>query len=496
MAQWAVRRWRTPGRVGTVAATARKAMMAEYDINEKGEAFLESFEDPGPAFDPADGPPDIWFRRVAEHAGDFLIAFQHDGTIVYVSDQVHFLLGYAPADLVGTNALDLLHPDDLENAAETIYHAAEIEGWRPARPFHLRHADGSFAAFEVEGMSLFHIDDVRSIVCHCRYAESTARVDAIVGLLAAHAPLAQILDELVHVMARPGWRFGVAIQYEADAGGLDVAHTGLPDGLLPSASPEPDSYWARARATGLPVYDVGLETVDGTRAGIAEAHGYRSCWAIPVTDPGRPDACIVVWTAELHEPELGQEILLGKLRQLLELALAGRARATRLEREATTDALSGLANRRSFEATVADDDADGVAVLCLDLDGFKGVNDSLGHAAGDEVIRQVGARIVAEVRHDDLAARLGGDEFAVLCRNVASEDHLHRLAERLLEALSSPIPLPDGQAEVGVSIGVAMAGPGARSDLSALLALADKQLYEAKQRGKGRYQLAHLGGGR
>jgi diguanylate cyclase (GGDEF)-like protein/PAS domain S-box-containing protein len=467
----------------------------EYDFTEKGDEFLESFTDPGPPFDPADGPDDIWFRRVVEHSSEFVIAFRHDGTIVYVSDSIEFLLNRSPASLLGTNALELIHPDDLANAAETVYHAAEIEGWRPSRPFRLLLADGSAATFEVEGMSLFHVPEVRSIVCKARYAESAARIDAIVGLLAASAPLSEILDQLVHVMARPGWHFGVAIQYDAGPDALAIAHTGLPDELLAFDRSHATAPWARACATSSPVYDLGLETLDPQLAAIATAAGFHTCWAIPVADPGRADTCIVVWNHELHPPELGQEILLTKLRQLLELALAGRARSERLELDARTDALSGLANRRSFDAAVAANEADDVAVLFVDLDGFKAINDRLGHAAGDHVLRDVGARIRRCVRDGDLAARIGGDEFAILCRGVQSDDDVRHLARRLIDAVTEPIVLADtpadGQVDVGVSIGVAIAAPGTSADLARLLALADEQLYQAKQRGKGGYELAY-----
>jgi diguanylate cyclase (GGDEF)-like protein/PAS domain S-box-containing protein len=464
--------------------------VAEYDFSEKGDEFLESFVDPGPPFDLQEGPPDVWFRRVIEHSSEFVIAFQHDGTIVYASDAIEFLLGHTPTSLLGTSALELIHPDDLENAAETVYHAAEVEGWRPPRPFRLLHADGSAATFEVEGMSLFHVPEVRSIVCIARYAESAARIDAIVGLLAANAPLSDIVDQLVHVMDRPGWHIGVAVQYDDGRGQLAVAHTGLPPELLHFDRDHPSAPWARACATGQPVFDLGLETVPPDLATAASAERFQTCWAIPVPDPGRADACIVVWNHELHPPELGQEILLTKLRQLLELALAGRARSTRLEEDARTDALSGLANRRSFDAAIAANEADDVAVLFVDLDGFKAVNDRLGHAAGDEVLRQVGARIRASIRDTDLAARIGGDEFAILCRDV-TEDDVRRLARRLIDSVSTPIGLTSGDADVGVSIGIAIAASGAAPDLNRLVSLADEQLYEAKQRGKGGYEVTH-----
>jgi len=467
--------------------------VAEYSFEEKGDEFLESFTDPGPPFDPAEGPPDVWFRRVVELSAQFTIAFSHDGTIVYVSDAIETLLGHRPAELIGTNALDLIHPDDLENAAETVYHAAEVEGWRPPRPFRLLHHDGSAATFEVEGLSLFHVDEVRSIVCIARYAESAARVDAIVGLLAAHAPLAEILDQLVHVMDRPGWHFAVAVQYDDGPDRLAIAHTGLPDELLAFDRTDLTTPWGMACDGLSPMYDLGLTTLAPPLAAIARAAGYQTCWAVPVKDPGREPSCVVVWNYELHPPELGQQILLDKLCQLLELALAGRARSEKLEQDATTDALSGLANRRAFEAALQSGHDGAVAVLFLDLDGFKAVNDELGHTAGDEVIREVGARIAGEIRRGDLAARIGGDEFAIVCRAVTDVDEAVALAERLLASVPQPVDLATGRAEFDLSIGIAVAGPGSRHRLDELVDTADKQLYLAKQRGRGRWCAAVVG---
>ena len=95
------------------------------------------------------------------------------------------------------------------------------------------------------------------------------------------------------------------------------------------------------------------------------------------------------------------------------------------------------------------------------------------------------------MRHGDIAARLGGDEFAILCRGVQGDDVV-RLADRLLATVSEPLDLPEGRADFGISIGVAIAAPGTPTDLAALVQLADKELYRAKQGGKGRYSVARI----
>ncbi len=470
-------------------------IVADYEIEVKGDAFVESFVDPGCPFDPAVGPPDTWFRQVLEHLPDFVIAFQHDGTITYVSDAARLLLGHDPKNLVDTNALDLIHPDDLENAAETVYQAAQVEGWRPARPFRLLHANGTYVTFEVSGLSMFHVSEVASIVCVGHWADEAARVNAIVGHLAAASPISSIVNEIVHLMTRPGWELGVSIQYDDGSGPLAIAHTGLPDELLNLDRHAFGTPWSTAIEQGKTVVDIGLQTVGPRIAAVANAARYRTCWAIPVPDPGYEDALIVAWNYELVEIELGQQILVEKLLSLLELALAGRSRARELEVAASVDLLTGLANRRSFERDLAAAERPGTTLFLLDLDGFKAINDLHGHAAGDAVVREVGARIRRSVRAHDLPARIGGDEFAVLCPGFDDEEVASRLARHLIETVAEPIDVSDATVlagdttvVVGVSIGIAIsAAPD--GDPDRLFRSADRLLYEAKRAGKQTFRI-------
>lgn len=471
------------------------ADVADYEIEVKGADFVESFVDPGCPFDPSVGPPDAWFRKVLEHLPEFVIAFQHDGTVTYVSDTARLLLGHDPQALVGTNALHLLHPDDLENAAETVYQAAQVEGWRPARPFRLRHANGSYATFEVSGLSMFHVPEVASIVCVGHWADEAARVNAIVGHLAAASPISAIVDEIVHLMTRPGWEMGVSIQYDDGNGHLAVAHTGVPDELLNLDRGASGTPWATAIEHGTTVMDLGLGTVDPAMAAVANAARYRTCWAVPVPDSGHQDALIVAWNYELVEIELGQQILLEKLQSLLELALAGRSRGRELEHAASVDLLTGLANRRSFERDLAAAEHAGSTLFLLDLDGFKAINDHHGHAAGDAVIREVGGRIRRSVRAHDLPARIGGDEFAVLCPGLDDEGVASHLARHLIETVAEPIDVSDASVVagntvvvVGVSIGIAISS-APEGDPDRLFRSADRLLYEAKRSGKRTFRV-------
>ncbi len=163
----------------------------------------------------------------------------------------------------------------------------------------------------------------------------------------------------------------------------------------------------------------------------------------------------------------------------------------RLAHQAFHDPLTGLPNRRLFRERVdqalarpAGPDGRGY-VLFIDLDNFKTVNDSFGHASGDEVIVAAGDRIRACAREGDTAARLGGDEFALLLADL-SEDQAIALAERVLEAVhQTPFEFDGRTVVVGASIGIAAAGPGETTET--LLRNADLAMYQAKKRGRGRY---------
>ncbi|MGI5239685.1 diguanylate cyclase domain-containing protein [Dactylosporangium sp. CA-139066] len=176
------------------------------------------------------------------------------------------------------------------------------------------------------------------------------------------------------------------------------------------------------------------------------------------------------------------------LRENDRLLAENRALNVQLQRQAWYDELTGLANRalyaREIAAAVERHAADGTdtAVLLIDLDDFKLVNDTLGHDAGDALLREIAARLRRSVGPDDVVCRLGGDEFVVLVGHptrAAAAD----LAERLVTALSTPADLPAGRVRVGASIGVAFVGdaPGAATEV---LRRADVAMYRAKAAGK------------
>lgn len=156
------------------------------------------------------------------------------------------------------------------------------------------------------------------------------------------------------------------------------------------------------------------------------------------------------------------------------------------------DALTGLPNRVVFHEYVdrrhdRRERGDSLAVLCLDLDHFKNVNDTLGHAAGDALLCAVAERLAGNVRADDIVVRLGGDEFAILQTGVDQPKQATALASRIIEVLGQPFELMDHRVAVGTSVGIAYS-LAREAEPQMLLKNADMALYRAKADGRGKYR--------
>lgn len=166
--------------------------------------------------------------------------------------------------------------------------------------------------------------------------------------------------------------------------------------------------------------------------------------------------------------------------------------AARVEAQANQDALTHLPNRRffvqwlGFNLAQAKRDGADLALMFIDLDGFKAVNDRYGHDAGDELLVQIARRFRATLRESDLLARVGGDEFALIAPNARDGRELGQLAQRLLNALSDASAPKLAGEPVGASIGIAFF-PEDAEDLQGLVAAADAAMYAAKRAGKNRF---------
>ena len=271
------------------------------------------------------------------------------------------------------------------------------------------------------------------------------------------------------------------------------------------------SYMAANGLTGLPVSRVELdadmvETLADEKSGLTvtrcEEHrhsflrplneiGSEFFWVWPVMPSERVEAILAVGYRETPatDPLIAQ--CGGQFAHRLAIALSKTARDERLHRQAHYDPLTALPNRLLFLDRLAQELATATAglgrgaVLYIDLDHFKRVNDTVGHAAGDQLLIIVAQRLRSCVKDGDTVARLGGDEFTVILRNVADPDAARAVAERIIESLQLPVNIGGKDHYVAASIGITLF-PDDGQTIEELMRNADTAMYRAKEMGRGR----------
>jgi diguanylate cyclase (GGDEF)-like protein/PAS domain S-box-containing protein len=401
------------------------------------------------------------FASLVEHASDLITVNDLEGILTYVSPSSATVLGYQPAELVGTQARDLIHPDDVDRVERT---AAEqfARGVPEPVQYRARHRDGSWRDFESVITDLIEEPSVQGVVTNARdvtdrrFAER--RASGMVEILEA-------TNELVVVSDVRGTILYANRSARALLGARERQHV--------SELSSPTSR-ERLRSEIMPVvrrrgaWSGELELVD------------RDGKSLPVAV-----------TVQAHRDDDGNIARLATIaHDISELKAAQR----RLEFDATHDGLTSLPNRALFREigeralSRARRTSDDLAVLFLDLDGFKLVNDSYGHDTGDLLLGMVARRLREAVRTGDVLARLGGDEFVILCENPRGEHQMLELSERIIETVSQPFAIDGHEVRVGLSIGIAFS-QGTEESIGELIRDADVALYRAKHEGRGRAQL-------
>jgi diguanylate cyclase (GGDEF)-like protein/PAS domain S-box-containing protein len=394
---------------------------------------------------------EAYFRSLVENARDVIHVINGDGTTRYITPSVKPLLGFEPEELIGRVALDLVHPEDREAAMAALRLDRYAPGAGRGLEFRVGHRDGSWRVFEGVGTNLMDHPTVRGVIVNSRDVTERKRAEEETARLASfpRGTPSPILE------CGPGGE----VRYANPAAERIVRQLGVggPRPLLPD---DHEERVAHALATGM-----------GTRD-------------VEVGAAGR----VLSWQYQPH-PALGAVHLFGE-----DVTERKQAQA-RLFHEAMHDALTGLANRPFFMQRLrgalvrhARREGPPPAVLFLDLDRFKVVNDSLGHHVGDELLVAVAARLRGCVRERDTVARFGGDEFAVLLEETDGAASAIHVAEQIAAAVAAPVNLSGYEVFTGASIGIALAD-GGHDRPEYLLRNADMAMYRAKGSGAGRYEL-------
>jgi diguanylate cyclase (GGDEF)-like protein len=250
--------------------------------------------------------------------------------------------------------------------------------------------------------------------------------------------------------------------------------------------------WKEAIAGGDPV-SAPTSELSAVLREEALGGGVDAGWilAVPGHAGSPPDGLLVTWRSRPGPMLVTHARHLREASRLCQLAFEWDRTHSDLVTAATTDALTGLANRARLRELVELHRSRPAALLFCDLDRFKELNDRYGHAAGDQVLRSVALRMADAVRAGDHLVRLGGDEFVAWCPDLRDPGDADVVGSRIIEALAAPVAVAGTTHDVGCSIGIAVAEPddGHHLDLDQLLDQADQALYRAKATGGGR--IAH-----
>lgn len=253
---------------------------------------------------------------------------------------------------------------------------------------------------------------------------------------------------------------------------------------------------ALERLAAEPAALVLLQAPDPDVARVALGEVKRAHPALPVvlvTDGEDDDAAVAAVRAGAEDCLSAAAATGPKVVRAIRCALERTSHAAALRTQAVTDALTGLPNRHALQTALehavarARRTSRTVAVLFVDLDGFKGVNDLHGHAQGDRVLQEMARRLVARTRDMDTVARLGGDEFVVVMEDLDNGRRATTLATKLLAALAEPVVIDGQTSELSASIGISVC-PDDGVDAAALVRHADAAMYAAKQAGKHQYR--------
>jgi diguanylate cyclase (GGDEF)-like protein/PAS domain S-box-containing protein len=408
------------------------------------------------------------FRLVLDELAEGVVVAGADGTIRSISARITDLLGWRSAQLVGRSVFEFVHPEDLPGG-RTAFAAAVRGGIGSPIMLRVLKTDGTYAPVEADAGSFIEETAMSGLVISVRDLTVRLRQEALLReaeqrfrVAFEEAPIGMLLASTD----------GYLIQVNAAFGSM----LGLPTDQLESRHLSELGPPSELRA-----HEEFLGVLAGAPAETTRRHRFHYEHANGSVLVG--DTSISV----IEQPD-GRRYLIGQVQDVTR----ENAIAERLAYSAHHDELTGLLNRTAFmerlaSALIRRPPGETLGLIFLDVDRFKLINDSLGHAAGDRVVKAVGQRIRIAAGDDATVARFGGDEFVVFLSDTDGAGRIDALANDLAEVVTEPMSLLDGETFVTASVGVAKADR-AWVTAESLMRDADAAMYQAKDRGRNRVE--------
>ncbi len=445
-----------------------------------------------------------FYRRVLHQLPAPVVVVTDQGQIIYINQALELMGGWDRASAVGNNIIEYVHPDDVQELTESFFDLAssddsntfEMTPWASVST-RLIASNGQVIPVEVTGAGGLLDPQINAIIYDVRPGHEQDILRQSLTGLAQGEPIDSILQLITDMIALPPLGLDAAVLEPRGDGTYRIIGATKPElaAILQSAhDPQP---WNAAGAT--PQRTIVSRFPGGIGEDLFVA-GYREFWHVapePADDP--TSYRIVACGQVIQQPAAGQIARLSRANELASVVLL-RARADALlEHSATHDRLTKLPNREGFHRhateVLAENHGDTAAMLFIDLDGFKGVNDDHGHAAGDRVLQTVAKRLLSVTRSVDMVARLGGDEFVILVGASADRPANHArvrvIADRTLQELSREIDTGATNVSIAASIGAVITPMPTTPEV--LLAKADAAMYEAKHNNGNQHHIVVLG---
>jgi len=458
------------------------------------------------------------YRHLVERLPAIVYAAElgENGRWRYVSPQIEKILGYTPEEWLADAGLwaKLLHPDDRERALEQETRKTLGNRNPPPVDYRMITRDGRTvwildeAVLEPDegGMPIWHgvlydITERKSAEQELRRsAAQQAAVARLGGTALKDGDPDQLMREAISVLNEIEGVAAVCIWEAGRDGRRLVLRAGLEGRVDGSerASAARDSHAGAALESQLHVIvDDWAAERRFSMPPVLRVMGVRSSLAVTIDGKQRPFGVLDVHSAEPNRFTPQDVHFVQASANVLADAFERHAANEALRHRVLHDPLTGLPNRLSFVDALGSAlsrsavSGSPVGVLFLDLDNFKLINDSLGHHAGDELLRAVAPRLRSHLRPGDIVARFGGDEFGILVDRLADEAEAMTIAKRIAAAFAEPYSMGGVDHFVTGSVGIAVARPSAREPVEAemLIRDADAAMYRAKERGRARCEL-------